>query len=721
MKSSRILWLLIVFLGMLPLSAGAAQEKKDSPQNVKMKEVVVKGKEGKTSLTVPSLEAAREKIALVPGGASVVAAEDYKKGRASTLQDSLGYTAGVYIQPRFGSDEARLSIRGSGIQRTFHLRGIKLLQDGIPINQADGGGDFQAIDPLALQYTEVLRGANALEYGSTTLGGAVNFVSHTGYDAPLVQGRLEAGGFNYLRDQVSSGAVIGPADYYVSLSETRQKGFRNHSDQANQRIFSNYGLRFNDHVETRFYVNLMDSESKLPGSLTMAQMKQNPKQNAAANVTQNQKRDYDLVQLGNKTTLKGDDQTFDISTFYAHKDLFHPIFQVIDQISHDFGAGFRYQNMKDFLDRKNILTLGFNPVWNLVSDLRHTNVGGARGTRTAESLQRSYNLDFFGEEQFYVAEKLALVGGGQLSFASRYMRDKFLSDGDNSGHPTYTGISPKAGLRYEFTKNNQVFMNFSRSFEPPSFGELTNVTGGGIQDLVEQTASTLEVGTRGAADRLSWDAAYYYSWVENELLSLNDVNGNPLGTVNANRTRHQGIELGAGVDLLRGIFAGEHEPAAVSSAEKGFHFMEDILGQGADDGAPDRIVLRGIYNWSRFHFKKDAVFGNNPLPGIPEHFLRFELNYEHPRGFYFGPNMEFASKYSVDMNHTLFTYPYALLGLKGGYRMKKGMSIFVEAKNLTNEIYAATSGIIANAGGADSAQFLPGDGRSVVSGIEFAW
>ncbi len=116
-----------------------------------------------------------------PGGVAIVDAEDYKRGRATNLKDALDYAPGVFVQPRFGSEESRLSIRGSGIQRTFHGRGLKLMQDGVPLNLADGGFDFQAIEPLAAQYIEVYRGANALEYGSTTLGGAINFVSHTGH------------------------------------------------------------------------------------------------------------------------------------------------------------------------------------------------------------------------------------------------------------------------------------------------------------------------------------------------------------------------------------------------------------------------------------------------------------------------------------------------------------------------------------------------------------
>jgi iron complex outermembrane recepter protein len=685
-----------------------------------MPEVIVKAAKGGTSLTVPNYDAAVTAANRAAGGTAVVNAEHYKTGRASTLQDTLGYTAGVYVQPRFGSEESRLSIRGSGIQRTFHLRGIKLLQDGIPINQADGGGDFQALEPLALQYVEVYRGANAMQYGATTLGGAINFVSPTGYDAPLVQGRFEAGGFGYLREQVSSGAVQGPADYFVSLSETRQDGFRNQSEQWNKRLFSNYGVRINGNVETRIYVNLVDSKSKLPGSLTRGQMKQNPQQPNPANLSGNHKRDFDLVQIASKTSAQWGDEKIEFGTTYVHKDLFHPIFQVIDQVSHDLGGFLRYLNEKDLLNHRNAFTLGFNPVWGMTDAAQYVNLGGERGARTFEAKQTSYNLDLYAEEQFYVTENLAAVGGFQWSYASRKTRDKFLSDGNHSGHPTYIGLSPKAGVRYEFTETEQVFANISRSFEPPSFAELSNVTSGGIRDLTEQLATTMEIGTRGNRGRFGWDLAWYYSWVDNELLSLNDGSGNPLGTVNAYDTHHHGIELGLRADLLRGLFFEDEN--GTTSQKPGFTLKEDFFGQPDTVEGEDRVMLRGIYNWSEFAFENDPAFSDNPLPGIPSHFIRMELLYEHPRGFYFGPNLEWTPvEYAVDMNQTLFTYPFALMGIKGGYRMKNGLSFFVEAKNLTNETYAATTGVINNANGQDSAQFLPGDGRTIITGIEFKW
>ena len=51
------------------------------------------------------------------------------------------------------------------------------------MNYADGGGDFYQIDPRYYRSIEVLKGGNALSAGSSTLGGAINFVSPTAYTA----------------------------------------------------------------------------------------------------------------------------------------------------------------------------------------------------------------------------------------------------------------------------------------------------------------------------------------------------------------------------------------------------------------------------------------------------------------------------------------------------------------------------------------------------------
>ncbi len=69
------------------------------------------------------------------------------------------------------------------MSRGFHMRGLTLLQDGVPINLAYVNGDFQELEPTFFDHLEVYRGANALRFGSGTLGGAINGVTPTGKTA----------------------------------------------------------------------------------------------------------------------------------------------------------------------------------------------------------------------------------------------------------------------------------------------------------------------------------------------------------------------------------------------------------------------------------------------------------------------------------------------------------------------------------------------------------
>lgn len=659
-----------------------------------MDEVEVIGNPAERSSTIADLDSARRELGRIAGGASLVDAESYRLGRVNTLQDVLGFAPGVLVQPRFGSEESRLSIRGSGLQRTFHLRGIRLLQDGVPLNLADGGGDFQAIDGLTARYVEVFRGANALQYGGTTLGGAVNFVSPMAGSIPPVQLRMEVGSFDYQRFQAAAAGASGQLDGFIAFTHNAQTGYREQSEQSTQRIFGHAGWRISDRLETRFFMNYTSTDSELPGNLTKEELRDNPKQanpgNVPGNIGGNQQRDFQLIRLSNKTTwFLGEVSRLEFTSFYSYKDLYHPIFQLLEQASDDLGGGIRLVDERDWGGRRNVFVAGVNMHAGYIDDDRFVNQSGQRGDRRAQREQTAINYEIFAEEQHYVTERLALVLGAQYTLAKRDV-DDLLVPGDPTRNFSlnYRGFSPKVGARYEFSPDAQVFANVSRSFEPPSFGELT---GGDTITLVkDQTATTLEVGTRGSSERwkTEWDLAYYYAWIDDELLNLNLGGGNTL-TISADNTSHQGIELG----------------------------LTHQFG---------RTQVRQVYLWNDFKFDGDAIYGNNRLAGVPEHFYRADLRHDVGGGFHVGPSVEWVPRgYYVDHANTLKTDDYAIFGLRGDYRSDSGLTVFIEGRNLFNKKYAATTGVIADASIPDLPvnqfrQFLPGDGASIYVGLQWA-
>src|SRR5918911_686260 len=148
--------------------------------------------------------------ARVPGAVALVAPEELRATREANLKDALRFTPGVYVQPRFGAaDESQISIRGSGLRNNFHARGINLLVNGMPYRNADGFTDFESLELLTTEAIEVYKGANALRYGGSTMGGAVNLDTKTGYTAAPLAAFGEGGSFGFGKAQLSSGLARG--------------------------------------------------------------------------------------------------------------------------------------------------------------------------------------------------------------------------------------------------------------------------------------------------------------------------------------------------------------------------------------------------------------------------------------------------------------------------------------------------------------------------------
>jgi outer membrane receptor protein involved in Fe transport len=162
------------------------------------------------------------------------------------------------------------------------------------------------------------------------------------------------------------------------------------------------------------------------------------------------------------------------------------------------------------------------------------------------------------QNQHYLSKCFSLLTGFQTVFVQRVFHDIFASPtlGNQSHRENYHAFNPELGIAYEWNKVCLAYANVSRSFPPPSFDESLRVqegmSGGEVfNPLQAQSAITLELGTRREVGPVSWDVAVYRSWVRNELLDLNNNLGQPLGTVDAPRTVHQGIELQLDVELAR--------------------------------------------------------------------------------------------------------------------------------------------------------------------------
>jgi iron complex outermembrane recepter protein len=641
------------------------------------------------TLTVPNNFDAKRIIQRTPGGVYVVGAEVFEDKYSLNFQDTVSHVPGVFATKRF-AEEVRISIRGSGLERSFHQKGITGFQDGVPFGSADGAGDFQEIDTLALQRIEIYKGGNAMQFGSTTLGGSINMIQKTGHSNPGYQVRFETGSQDTFRGNYQIGKVFDSgSDLFVSLTGTTSDGFREHADQKNIKFNTNIGLKLSDQVESRFYFSANHIKLELPGTLTQGQVFNDPESAQNIAISDDQQRNINSYRLSNKTTLDlGDGHQMDVGAFIFYKDLFHPILSVvgvIDQESVNYGLYTRNSGAYALGDYLNRYQVGITTHFTDTNAKVWSNNAGVAGNNTSNADQAAQSIVLYGENSFFIKPNLSLVTTLQYAWTRRDIFDKRTPT--DTASTDFESLNPKVGFLYKPVETIQVFGNISKSFEAPDFSNITQGNTVGFSPVADQQAWTYEIGTRGEQGPIAWDLSLYHAELDDELLRFRETGAFSDSTFNADSTIHQGVELGIGLQL-----------------------GESLLMNG------DRLKMWNAYTYSNFYFDDDVNFDDNEIPGQPNHFYNAELRYENKDNWFVTLNMLAASEADTDFNNTSKVPGYAIIGTGAGYDVNKKVSLFFEGKNLLNKKYI--SNFTAAATNTDaSSNFYGGDLRRFFGGV----
>jgi iron complex outermembrane receptor protein len=392
--------------------------------------------------------------------------------------------------------------------------------------------------------------------------------------------------------------------------------------------------------------------------------------------------------VANVTTVRTDNGKVDFGVFGVDRHLMHPIFQWLDYHYLEYGAFTRLLDERKIAGFDNRFVAGVN-LHNGDTDAKnYENLAGAvKGALLTQDKQHSRNLTAYAENSFYFMPHVAFVLGTQFVNAGRAQNPEF--GGDPMFDKNYDLWSPKIGLLWDVDRTSQVFANISKSAELPSFGQGIIVN---FNTLKPQQGTTFEIGTRGRKPDFTWDISVYRANLTDEIQCLTFVFGT-CNELNVPHTVHQGVEAGMGVAVLKSMFT---------------HGVQ-----------PDRLWLNLAYTYSDFRFENDATYGDNQLPVIPRHYLRAELLYKHPSGYFIGPNVEWVPvAYYVDNANTFQSDPYVLWGLRAGYDPGGNYSFFVEAKNLADRKYISSANAVNVYDPVNAPNlFNPGDGRAIYGGL----
>ncbi|MDH4764056.1 TonB-dependent receptor [Pseudomonas sp. CBMAI 2609] len=647
-------------------------------------------------------DAQRDQIRLeqVAGRTAVVDNRQVEQGRASNAEDVLALQPGVFAQATSGTGANKISIRGSGLNTFYqgYVLGTKFLFDGLPIS-GPGGTQEDFLDMQAVDHTEVLYGANAFQYAALSLGGAINMVSKTGRTDPGHYARFELGSYGYRKQQLSTGGVVGDSDYYVNLVHNERDGYQDNTPNEGRGVAANVGHVFSPQLQTRFFFRYREEQLTNGNTLTRYQLKHDPRSNA---VPTGRRKDGTYF-IGNQTTYTFDDGAkLEVGAAYNDYPLLNGWRYAAapqDWRSKDLNLTLRYLRTGDTLfglpsDSSVILSTTRAYLADVKS---HSQTTGAKLQET--NYTGSRDTVFALGNDLQLADDLWLTTGVSLVNIKRKAEIESTTSVNRTDFPDRVGftenaLAPRIGLRYDLTPEFQIFTNLSRSIDPPVTWQMGSTGNPYLYDLRPQKANTFEVGIRGSHGIFDGSLTLYRSWVKQELLTVvvqqaSASQDQLTATSNASPTIHQGIEAGLNALLWE--------------------------GEGGDS-----LALRQAYTLNDFHYRHDATFGDNELPGLPRQVYQAELAYRQASGFYASLNVRAASSFYVDFANTWQAPSYVIWGAKVGYQASgERWEVFADVRNLTDQRYATAANTAYDASGRDSANFYPGDALSLTTGVAF--
>ena len=641
-----------------------------------------------------------QQLSAVSTAVSVVGRETIEVGqRRASLDEALRGIPGLLVQNRRSysvSGGIGLAIRRP--QSRFGIRGIALLQDGIPITTADGTTEPGNVDIGSMGRIDVIRGPSSVLYGNAA-GGVINITTEFNPERRVTFAPdIQFGSYGYNRQQLKVTGREGGTDYLVNVSRFETDGFREQSQAEIRQANIVIRNQLSPATEIRGVFNFYDSPfAGAPSFLNEADARDNPRMGRDRAVAQNWHEVTTQGQGG--VTIEhqfGGGQILRATGWGVGRDLeAHGVGRIIDLGR--TGGGFRTEALGE--TRVGELPLTWTAGFDLSSQNDDRNEfrlvansvpGGdsSRGVLLVDQQEDVLSLGPFVHAALEVHPRWQINGGIRFDYYDFTADDRKLDDGDQSGSRTMSAASPSVGVTFLAANGLNLYSSLSTAYETPTAQELSNRPsgeGGFNQDLEPEDLTSWEIGVRGLAEpaRLRYEVAFYTANVTNGLVPFERPDGVVFFT-NAGETSRNGVEM---------------------------------LVEWVPDSS---FTARFAYTYSDFTFDEFILdgddFAGNPEPGASPHRVFAGVTHRTSYGLTSIAQLRWEDEYSVRNDNTAFNWAYTVVDLRFALDRRWGDSDFrpfIGIDNLFDERYNAWT--ITN--GFGGRYYDPSPGREVYGGV----
>lgn len=617
------------------------------------------------------------------------------------LSEGVARVPGLLVQNRQNyAQDLQVSSRGFGARATFGVRGVRLIQDGIPLTMPDGQGQTALLDLEGAGAIEVLRGPFAALYGNAS-GGVIHVIGDDAPRKPFVEGSVMGGSDSTWRTGVRFGVSSGSFGATGNVSRFETNGSRDHS--AARRDLANARLRFglDNGASIVVIANALNQpDTQDPLGLTQAQLDADPGQAGTNALAQDTRKSIKHTQGGlvwrHPQLLGG---AVEASVYGGQRQLTQylglPLVAqgitssggVVDLDRNFSGTGLQWR----LGDEQRSITVGL-----AYDRMREHRQGFVNNAGTAGALRRDEDDTVNSFDQFIigswqVAPAWKLTGGLRHSVVRFESKDRFITGAnpDDSGSARYSATSPVLGVLHQLSPDLHLFASLGRGFETPTFAELAYRSGGqpGLNfDLAAAKSRNFEAGVKARlGGNMRASAVVFRADTRNEVVSAGSSGGRTV-YANAGKTRREGLELSMDATLPAGF------NATLAYTNTRAEYRDLVTPAGAD-------------------------LSGKRIPGVPRQVLYGELGWRHlASGFSSAAEVRGASRLSANDTNTAQAPGYVTTALRAGFEQRIGawkLTQFARVDNLFDKDYVGS--VIVNE--TNQRYFEPAPGRTWALGV----
>jgi iron complex outermembrane receptor protein len=639
------------------------------------------------------------------GSIAVITAAQINRGNALSFQGALNSIPGVRMDQSTLS-EARIAIRGNGVRSSYGIRSIKIYLNDIPITEADGTTRIEALDVNSIGRAEVIKGPASSIYGAGT-GGVINFqLQRSPYQEESLEGAALVGSYGLHRLATTYRSSSDKLNSYVSYGWQEYNGYREHSKDMRRFLSGNFQLFPDSNRIITVLLNRTTQYSQIPGSLTQAQVAENPEQANASNLDKKAGRYQTWTRVG-----LGQEYTFNphfsnsSSVFTYFYDLNHPLpYAYLRNYYQSYGGRTKFSYDPQFNSLPTVFIAGAEFNEGLTKANQFVNNQGSEGLLNGNMDYRNTLYSVFFQSESKLAENTIFTFG--LSYNGlKYDISNYLAPQSSGIKDFKPQASPRVALSHNFGEALSLHASVSTGFAPPSSSEVKDVNGSINPNLQAEKAINYEINAKGnfLASRFSYDLAVFKLDMKNELIAQSVQQSITIYN-NAGKTTHRGIELALSWQALK---EEDHNAIAVLRPTLAITYSDFKFKDYKTLDANNQVT---------------ATFDGNALTGISPWVVNAGLDLEARNGLYAYVNYYFNDKMPLNDRNTDFNPAYNVINSKLGYRhhvfKSLELNLFGGIDNISNTAYSSIVSLNAVAyGGGQPAYYNPSPKRNGYGGF----